>query len=104
MRETEFREWLDKRRRKGSPLAKKEKDDCFRRSDRAERGLKGLGFEQDTLEAVFEAGLWDTLISRLSELKNDPAAALSVIRSVVPLTVQASNPLRAGGFNNWFPQ
>jgi hypothetical protein len=84
MREADFRGWLGKRLWKGAPLAKKAKDNRYRRSERAERGLKGLGFEQDTLEAVFEAGLWDTLITRLSELKNDPAADMSVIRSVVP--------------------
>ena len=60
---------------------------------RAERGLKGLGFEQATLEMVFEAGLWESLIARLSELKNDQNADLSAIRSVVPQADEPSGQL-----------
>jgi hypothetical protein len=89
MREAEFREWLGKRLWKGNPLTKKAKDNRVRRSMRAERGLKGLGFEQVTLEKVFEEGVWEALIARLSELKGGEGADLSVIRSVVP---QANEP------------
>jgi hypothetical protein len=89
MREPEFREWLGKRLWKGNPLTKKAKDNRVRRSMRAERGLKGLGFEQATLEMVFDDGAWGPLIARLSELKSDQSADLSVIRAVVP---QADEP------------
>lgn len=89
MREAEYRIWLDKRLWKGTPLAKKAKDSRFRRCCRVERGLTRLGFAQTTLEAVFEAGQWDTLITRLTELRDDPAANLSAVRSIVP---QADKP------------
>ena len=93
MREAEFREWLGKRLWKGNPLTKKAKDNRVRRSMRAERGLKGLGFEQATLEMVFEDGLWESLIARLTELKSDKSADLSVIRSVVPQADEPSGQL-----------
>lgn len=89
MREPEFREWLGKRLWKGNPLTKKAKDNRVRRSMRAERGLKGLGFEQATLEAVFAEGEWDALIARLTQLKDDQNADPAKIRSVVP---QADEP------------
>jgi 5-methylcytosine-specific restriction enzyme B len=89
MREAEFRAWLDKRLWKGTPLTKKAKDNRVRRSLRAERGLKGLGFEQATLEAVFAEGEWDALVARLTQLKDDQNADPVVIRSVVP---QADEP------------
>jgi 5-methylcytosine-specific restriction protein B len=93
MREPEFREWLGKRLWKGNPLTKKAKDNRVRRSKRGERGLNGLGFEQATLEAVYAEGQWDALITRLSELKNDESADLSVIRSVVPQSDDPSGQL-----------
>ena len=93
MREAEFREWLGKRLWKGNPLTKKAKDNRVRRSLRAERGLKGLGFEQPTLEKVFEEGVWESLIARLSELKSDKSADLSVVRSVVPQAGEPSGQL-----------
>lgn len=89
MREVEFRTWLDNRLWEGSPLTKKAKDNRVRRTVRAERGLPGLGFEQTTLESVFDAGLWEALITILKRLKDDPAADLAVVRSVVP---QAEEP------------
>jgi hypothetical protein len=89
MREAEFRAWLDKRLWKGKPLTKKAKDNRVRRSLRAERGLKGLGFAQTNLEAVFAEGQWDDLVTRLTQLKDDQDAVPAVIRSVVP---QADDP------------
>lgn len=89
MREAEFRAWLDKRLWKGKPLTKKAKDNRVRRSLRAERGLKGLGFAQTNLEAVFAEGQWEALIKRLTQLKDDQNADPTVIRSVVP---QADDP------------
>lgn len=93
MREAEFRVWLGKRLWKGNPLTKKAKDNRVRRSLRAERGLQGLGFEQTTLEKAFEDGLWESLIARLSELKDDQNADLTVIRSVVPQAEEPSGQL-----------
>lgn len=90
MREAEFRAWLDKRLRNGTPLSHKAKYSRVRRSIRVERGLAGLGFAQDSLEAVFDAGAWDRLLSRLAELRDDPAADAEAVKSVVP---QAENPV-----------
>ena len=89
MRETEFREWLDKRLWKGTPLTKKANGSRFSWCSRVERGLPGLGFAQQTLEEVFDAGLWSELLSRLAELKKNPESDLDAVRSVVP---QANNP------------
>ena len=93
MREAEFRAWLDKRLWKGKPLTKKAKDNRVRRNFRAERGLKGLGLTQATLEAVFEEGAWDALISQLAQLKDDPDSDLAVVRSVVPQAEEPSGQL-----------
>lgn len=95
MREAEFRAWLDKRIWKGTPLSDKAKYSRIRRSIRVERGLVGLGFAQTTLEGVFEAGAWDTLLSRLVDLRDNPAADPAAVKSVVP---QAHNP--AGQLGN----
>ena len=90
MREPEFREWLGKRLWKGTPLSHKAKYSRVRRSIRVERGLAGLGFEEATLEAVFAARGWNRLLSRLAELRDNPAADLAAVKSVVP---QAENPV-----------
>lgn len=90
MREAEFRAWLDQRLWNGTPLSHKAKYSRVRRSIRVERGLAGLGFEQDTLEAVFDAGAWNRLLSRLAELRDNPAADPAAVKSVVP---QAENPV-----------
>ncbi|MBK8631461.1 MAG: AAA family ATPase [Sphingomonadales bacterium] len=95
MREADFRAWLDKRIWKGTPLSDKAKYSRIRRSIRVERGLGGLGFAQATLEGVFEAGAWDTLLSRLVDLRDNPAADPAAVKSVVP---QAHNP--AGQLGN----
>jgi len=93
MREAEFREWLGKRLWKGKSLTEKAKENRVRRCIRAERGLTGLGFSQVTLEEVFDEGYWKSLIARLSELKNDQSADLSVTRSVVPQAKEPSGQL-----------
>ena len=90
MREADFRAWLDKRMWKGTPLSDKAKYSRIRRSIRVERGLAGLGFSQTTLEAVFEAGAWDSLLSRLAELRDNPSADPAAVKAVVP---QAANPI-----------
>lgn len=90
MREPEFREWLGKRFWKGTPLSQKAKYSRVRRSIRVERGLAGLGFEETTLEAVFAVSGWNRLLSRLAELRDNPAADLAAVKSVVP---QAENPV-----------
>lgn len=89
MRERAFRIWLDQRLWAGQTLTKKAKDNRVRRTQRAERGLAGLGFTQPTLEAVFEEGIWPNLIVRLTQLKNDPGSDVAAVRSVVP---QAEEP------------
>jgi 5-methylcytosine-specific restriction protein B len=89
MRKDEFRAWLSKRMWKGEPLAETAKTSRCRRCQRVERGLKGLGFAQSAFEEVFEAGRWDDLLSRLGDLKKNPAGDLDAVRSVVP---QAKNP------------
>ncbi|GEO01867.1 hypothetical protein NSE01_36990 [Novosphingobium sediminis] len=91
MRDAEYREWLGKRRWKGAPLEKKAKDNRVRRCGRAERGLKGIGFAQTTLEAVHADGQWDALLTRLAELRKAPDADPSAVLSVVP---QANEPAR----------
>jgi hypothetical protein len=58
MREAEFREWLGKRLWKGEPLTKKATDNRVLRSQRAERGLQGLGFSYETLDQLFDDGKW----------------------------------------------
>lgn len=93
MREAEFRAWLDKRLWKGEPLTKKAKDNRVRRCARAERGLKGLGYEQTTLEEIFDLGLWEKLIGQLIRLKDDQTADPSVIKSVVPQAEEPSGQL-----------
>lgn len=95
MRDSEFRAWLDKRLWRGAQLTKKAKDSRFRRIQRVERGLAGLGFLEPTLEALFDAGQWDKLIQRLSDLKVDPATDSAATRSVVP---EAEDP--AGQLSN----
>ena len=89
MREAEFRTWLGARQWKGTPLAQKARNSRYRRCQRVERGLPGLGFTQKTLEDVFDAGLWGSLLARLAELKRDPTADPAAVRSVVP---QSENP------------
>jgi 5-methylcytosine-specific restriction protein B len=84
MRDAEFRAWLGKRLWRGVPLTKKAKDSRFRRILRVERGLAGLGLSETTLEAVFEADQWNRLISRLTDLRDDPAVDAAAVRSVVP--------------------
>ncbi len=92
MREADFRAWLGERRWKGEPLQKKAKDNRVRRSGRAERGLKGLGFAQTTLEAVHAEGQWDAFLARLNELKVADADSVAV-KSVVPQAAEASGQL-----------
>lgn len=86
MREAEFRAWLDKRLWKGNPLSTTAKYSRVRRAIRVERGLAGLGFARGTLEAVFEASEWDRLLSRLIELRDNPAADSAAVKAVVPHT------------------
>lgn len=90
--DADFKAWLDQRLWKGAPLTKKAKDNRYRRSTRAERGLRGLGFEQSTLEAVFADGQWDALLSKLGELKRLGADA-DVVRSVVPEAMDPAGQL-----------
>ncbi|WP_235679165.1 AAA family ATPase [Aquibium microcysteis] len=89
MREAEFRAWLGARQWKGIPLAHKARNSRYRRCQRVERGLPGLGFAERTLEEVFHAGRWPDLLSRLADLRRDPAADPEAVRSVVP---QSENP------------
>lgn len=84
MREAEFREWLGKRLWKGEHLTKKATDDRVRRSQRAERGLHGLGFPYETLDQLFDDGKWEELLARLATLMNEPEPDLDVVRAVVP--------------------
>lgn len=84
MREADFRAWLNKRLWNGTRLAEKSKNSRCRRCLRVERGLQGLGFAQATLEDLFNAGLWESLLSRLAEIKKNPDADLDAVRSVVP--------------------
>jgi 5-methylcytosine-specific restriction enzyme B len=91
MREAEFREWLGKRVWKGEPLTKKATDNRVRRSQRAERGLQGLGFPYETLDQLFDDGKWEELLARLATLMNEPEPDLDVVRAVVP---QAEEPKR----------
>lgn len=93
MREAEFRAWLDQRLWKGEPLTKKAKDNRVRRCARAERGLKGLGYEQATLEEIFDLGLWEKLIDQLIQMKDDPTVDPSIIKSVVPQAEEPSGQL-----------
>lgn len=89
MKEPEFRNWLSKRLWKGEPLTKKAMDTRVRRSQRAERGLHGLGYSQSTLDEVFDAGRWDELLAQLTALANDPGPDMTIVRAVVP---QAEDP------------
>lgn len=89
MREAEFRAWLGARLWKGAPLAQKARNSRYRRCQRVERGLPGLGFAEKTLEEAFHAGRWPDLLSRLADLKRDPAADPEAVRSVVP---RSENP------------
>ncbi|WP_206379285.1 AAA family ATPase [Sphingobium yanoikuyae] len=93
MREAEFRAWLDQRLWKGEPLTKKAKDNRVRRCARAERGLKGLGYEKASLEEIFDLGLWEKLIEQLTNMKDDPTVDPSVIKSVVPQAEEPSGQL-----------
>ncbi|MBB4615775.1 McrB family protein [Novosphingobium taihuense] len=93
MLDAEFKAWLDQRLWKGKPLEKKAKDNRYRRSTRAERGLAGLGFTQNTLEAVYADGQWNALLEKLAELKR-PDADPDVVRSVVPQAVDPAGQLR----------
>lgn len=90
MRNADFRAWLDKRLYKGTPLTKKAKVSRFNRTLRVERGLAGLGFIETSLEAMYEAGHWDALLARLTELRDNPAIDPAAAKSVVP---QAENPV-----------
>jgi 5-methylcytosine-specific restriction protein B len=89
VRDAEFRAWLDERLWRGAALTKKAKDGRFRRVQRVERGLAGLGFTQQSLEAVFEEGQWENLVLRLKELHYDPDADTAAVRAVVP---EAADP------------
>ncbi|MCW2338226.1 5-methylcytosine-specific restriction protein B [Sphingobium sp. B2D3A] len=89
MKEQEFKDWLSRRLWKGEPLTKKGINTRVRRSLRAERGLKGLGFSQTTLDEVFDAGKWEELLAKLTELANDPKPDMAIVRAVVP---QADDP------------
>lgn len=84
MQEREFRAWLGKRLWKGQSLTKKATDNRVRRSFRAERGIHGLGFAEDTLDELFDAGNWQQLLDKLTALKSDPEADLEGVRAVVP--------------------
>lgn len=84
MQEQEFRAWLGKRLWKGQSLTKKATDNRVRRSFRAERGINGLGFAEDTLDELFDAGKWQQLLDKLIALKSDPKADLEGMRAVVP--------------------
>jgi len=84
MQEKEFRAWLGKRLWKGQSLTKKATDNRVRRSFRAERGIHGLGFAEDTLDELFDAGKWQQLLDKLTALKSDPEADLEGVRAVVP--------------------
>lgn len=84
MQEQEFRTWLGKRLWKGQSLTKKATDNRVRRSFRAERGIHGLGFAEDTLDELFDAGKWQQLLDKLTALKSDPEADLEGMRAVVP--------------------
>jgi len=99
MREQEFRAWLGKRQWKGQSLTKKATDNRVRRSYRAERGLHGLSFAEDTLDELFDAGKWQQLLDKLTTLKNEPEADPDVIRAVVPKAdepkVQLANMIAA---------
>lgn len=84
MRETYFRQWLDKRPWRETPLTKSKKNSRVRRVQCVERSLTGLGFVEQSLEAVFDADCWSELLHRLSALKDDPTADSAAVRSVVP--------------------
>ncbi|WP_236547825.1 AAA family ATPase [Sphingomonas sp. AX6] len=75
---------MDQRIWRGVPLTKKAKDGRFRRMQRVERGLPGLGFFQQTLEALFDAGQWEDLLLRLKALRENPGADSAAARAVVP--------------------
>src|ERR1700753_2639062 len=89
MKEQEFRGWLSKRLWKGEPLTKKAMDTRVRRSQRAERGLHGLGYSQSTLDEMFDGGRWDELLTHLTALASDPEPNMTIVRAVVP---QAEDP------------
>jgi 5-methylcytosine-specific restriction protein B len=89
MKEQEFRNWLSKRLWKGEPLTKKAMDTRVRRSQRAERGLHGLGYSQSTLDEVFDGGRWNELLAQLTALASDPEPDMTIVRAVVP---QAEDP------------
>ncbi|MES3082305.1 hypothetical protein [Sphingomonas faeni] len=84
MQEKEFRAWLGKRLWKGHSLTKKATDNRVGRSFRAERGIHGLGFAEDTLDELFDAGKWQQLLDKLSALRSDSEADLEGVRAVVP--------------------
>ena len=94
MKEQDFRDWLRKRLWKGEPLTKRAMDTRVRRSQRAERGLHGLGYSQSTLDQVFDDGRWDKLLSQLTALASDPDPDMTIVRAVVP---QAEDPKRQLG-------
>ncbi len=89
MKDQGFRDWLSKRLWKGEPLTKKAMDTRVRRSQRAERGLHGLGYSQSTLDEVFDDGRWDEMLAKLAALASDPDPDMSIVRAVVP---QAKDP------------
>jgi len=89
MKEREFRDWLSKRLWKGEPLTKKAMDTRVRRSQRAERGLHGLGYTQSTLDEVFHDGKWGELLAKLTALANGSHPDMRIVRAVVP---QAEDP------------
>ncbi|MBE7728248.1 AAA domain-containing protein [Komagataeibacter sp. FXV3] len=64
-------------------------DTRVRRSQRAERGLHGLGYSQSTLDEVFDDGRWDKLLAQLTALASDPDPEMTIVRAVVP---QAEDP------------
>ncbi len=99
MQEEEFKVWLGKRIWKGQPLTKKPTGNRVRRSQRAERGLHSLGFTEDTLDELHDAGKWLQLLDKLTTLKDEPEPDREVVRAVVPKAedpvVQLSNMIAA---------
>ena len=69
MRDTEFREWLSRRRYKGKPLSTINQRLNWCRG--VERALPELGFSEADLDAVYTAGKWDELLAAVAKLRSD---------------------------------